>query len=311
MINRLPAWFRQDIPDTSTLEKIHLLSKFNVHTVCQEARCPNLSYCFKNSRLTFMLLGDTCTRNCRFCAVSPVRSKLSEATAPPLAGTSNGVSLSADNLKDFDLDEPFRIREAVKRLGLNYVVITSVTRDDLQDGGAGIFAKTVELIRKDNPQAEVEVLIPDFGGKTESLKCVLDAHPDIIAHNLETVERLYKDLKPACDYRVSLGILKKIKELKPSMLTKSSLILGVGEKETEVIQTMRDLRNVSCDILTLGQYLAASKQNYPVKEFVSFEQFQRYREIGLNLGFKAVLSGPLVRSSYYAQELYKTCMTSS
>lgn len=289
MINRLPRWFRQDIPDTATLEKIHLLSKFNVHTVCQEARCPNLSHCFKNSRLTFMLLGDTCTRNCRFCA----------------------VSLSNDNLKDLDLNEPFRIRETVKRLGLNYVVITSVTRDDLQDGGAGIFAKTIELIRKDNPQTEVEVLIPDFGGKTESLKCVLDAHPNIIAHNLETVERLYKDLKPACDYGVSLGIFKKIKELSPLMLTKSSLILGVGEKETEVIQTMQDLRNVSCDILTLGQYLAASKQNYPVKEFVSFGQFQRYREIGLNLGFKAVLSGPKVRSSYYAQEVYKTCMTSS
>lgn len=283
MINRLPAWFRQDIPDIATKEKVHLLSEFNVHTVCQEAKCPNLGHCFKNSKLTFMILGDTCTRNCRFCGVEKANNKF--------------LSL--------DLGEPWRIAEAVKELGLNYVVVTSVTRDDLEDAGAGIFAKTIELIRRNNREVKVEVLIPDFRGRISSLKHVLDALPSIVAHNLETVRRLYKDLKPRCDYRVSLGILKKIKEIRPSIITKSSLILGVGEIAEEVIQTMQDLRNVACDILTLGQYLAPSRNHYPVKEFIDIEQFRRYREIGLKLGFKAVLSGPKVRSSYQAEEIYK------
>jgi len=290
MINRLPQWFRQDIPDTITLERTRIVSEFNIHTVCQEAKCPNLGYCFKNSRLTFIILGDTCTRNCRFCAVNK---------------TNGEYSLGLDS------DEPYRISQIVKRLSIKYVVITSVSRDDLCDGGAAQFAKTIELIRDLNKNIKIEVLIPDFQGRISSLRTVLDAEPDLVAHNIETISRLYKDLRPAANYQGSLDILKKIKELKPSLISKSSLMLGLGETEEEVKQTLEDLRKSKCDILTLGQYLAPSKEHYPVKEFIDMEQFERYREIGLSLGFKAVLSGPLVRSSYRAEEVYKTCMISS
>jgi len=290
MINRLPHWFRQDIPDTITLERTRIVSEFNIHTVCQEAKCPNLGYCFKNSRLTFIILGDTCTRNCRFCAVNK---------------TNGEYSLGLDS------DEPYRISQIVKRLSIKYVVITSVSRDDLCDGGAAQFAKTIELIRVLNKNIKIEVLIPDFQGRISSLRTVLDAEPDLVAHNIETISRLYNDLRPAANYQGSLDILKKIKELKPSLISKSSLMLGLGETEEEVKQTLEDLRKSKCDILTLGQYLAPSKEHYPVKEFIDIEQFERYREIGLSLGFKAVLSGPLVRSSYRAEEVYKTCMISS
>jgi lipoic acid synthetase len=289
MKNRLPYWFKQDLPDDTTLTMLGLLSGFNINTVCQKAKCPNLNYCFKKSKLTFMILGDTCSRNCRFCAVDK----------------------SDNKNRGLDLDEPFRIAEAVKELGLDYAVITSVTRDDLEDAGASVFAKTIELIRSINRNIKVEVLIPDFQGKITSLKCVSDAVPDVMAHNLEAVSRLYKYLKPGCDYEVSLGILKKIKELNPAIITKSSLILGIGETENEVIAAMEDLRDADCDILTLGQYLSPSVNHYPVEEFIDLEQFQRYSKIGLDLGFKALLSGPLVRSSYRAEEVYKKCMSSS
>lgn len=283
MKNRLPVWFRQEIPDTHTLAMRHLFSEFDVHTVCQEARCPNLTHCFKNNHLTFIILGDTCTRKCSFCAV----------------GKSNNRYLTLDR------DEPYRIREIVKRLGLNYVVITSVTRDDLEDGGAGIFTQTIELIRSLNRQIKIEALIPDFGGKITSLKIVLDAQPDLVAHNIETVKRLYKELRPMANYQISLDILNKTKKLKPLIVSKSSIMLGLSETEEEVIETMKDLRFSQCDILTLGQYLAPSENHYPVKEFISPKQFARYKQIGLSLGFKSVLSGPLVRSSYRAEEAYQ------
>ena len=289
MKNRLPYWFKQDLADDTTLTMLGLLSGLNINTVCQKAKCPNLNYCFKKSKLTFMILGNTCSRNCRFCAVDK----------------------SDNRNKGLDLDEPFRIAEAVKELGLDYVVITSVTRDDLEDGGAAVFAKTIELVRSINRNIKVEVLIPDFQGKITSLQCVLDAVPDVTAHNLEAVNRLYKDLKPRCDYAVSLRILKKIKELNQAMITKSSLILGIGETENEVIAAMEDLRDADCDILTLGQYLSPSVNHYPVEEFIDLEQFQRYSRIGLGVGFKAILSGPLVRSSYRAEEVYRKCMSSS
>lgn len=289
MINRLPFWFRQDIPDTLTFKKVRLLSEFNLNTVCQEARCPNLGACFRESRLTFMILGDTCTRNCRFCGVNKSR----------------GTELSVDK------DEPHRISEIVKLLELNYVVITSVTRDDLLDGGATQFARTIGLIHNIDKNIKIEVLIPDFQSKVSSLKTVLDAQPDLVAHNIETVRGIYKDLRPMANYDISLEVLKKIKELKPALTTKSSLILGLGEKAEEVIKTMQDLRDSQCDILTLGQYLTPSRNHYPVKEFIDIKQFQRYQERGLNLGFKVILSGPLVRSSYQAEEVYKTCMMSS
>ncbi len=301
-MNRLPLWFRQEIPDKITLERTQLLSEFNVRTVCQEARCPNLSFCFKRQKFTFIILGDTCTRNCRFCAVGKTENK---------------------NLK-LDEDEPWRIAKVVKDLGLNYVVITSVARDDLADGGARIFSQTIELIRRINSDinpvrdtansnnnlvvsngVKTEVLIPDFKGSILSLKVVLDAQPHLVGHNIETVERLYKDLRPKANYRISLGILKKIKEIQPLFTTKSSLMLGLGETEEEVIKTMQDLLYSGCDILTLGQYLAPSPAHYPIKEFIGIEQFQRYRDIGLGLGFKSALAGPLVRSSYRAEEVYK------
>lgn len=282
-INGLPDWLKQEIPDSVALEQARILSRFGVRTVCQEAKCPNISYCFRHLEFTFLVLGGVCSRNCRFCAVK---------------------KCSHGNL-ELDLDEPMRIAKAVKELGLEYVVITSVSRDDLDDGGAEIFARTIRLIRKIGCDIKVEVLIPDFQGKASSLKCVLDVSPCVAAHNIETVERLYKKLRPEADYWLSLGVLNKIKEIQPLAITKSSLMLGLGEREAEVVETMKELRSHQCDILTFGQYLAPSVDHYPVEEFITPEQFVRYRDVGLGLGFKSVLSGPLVRSSYKAAEVYK------
>ncbi len=281
MKNRLPVWFKQDIPDATVRGRMQLFSEFKVNTVCCEARCPNLSFCFKNLKFTFMILGNTCTRNCRFCAVAQ----------------------SKKDTLSLDENEPHRISQIAKILNLKFVVITSVTRDDLTDGGATQFVKTIELIHSIDKNIKIEVLIPDFSGNIASLKTVIDAKPSILAHNIETVKRLYKTLRPKANYQASLDILNKTKEINPSLATKSSLILGLGETEEEVIYTMEDLRYNQCDILTLGQYLAPSDTHYPVKEFISIEQFQRYRRIGLRLGFRAVLSGPKVRSSYHAEEV--------
>jgi lipoic acid synthetase len=283
MQNRLPPWFRQKAPSVETLQRARLLSSLRVHTVCQKALCPNLDSCFNNLRLTFMILGDTCTRDCRFCAVA---------------------KLDNSNL-ELDLQEPKRIAAAVRGLALSYVVITSVTRDDLADGGSGIFAQTIEAIRTLDKRIKIEVLIPDFKGSAASLKCVVDAGPDVIAHNIETVSRLYQEIRPKADYRLSLAVLSLIKKMKGKVITKSSVMLGLGEKEEEVLSVMQELRQNRCDILILGQYLAPSKEHYPVKEFISKEKFARYKESALALGFKAVLSGPLVRSSYQAEEIYK------
>lgn len=281
MNSKLPSWFKQDIPDELTLRAKAIFSEFAVNTVCQEAKCPSITYCFKNRKAAFMILGNTCTRNCRFCAVNKSENK----------------SLVIDK------DEPYRISEVVKLLALNYVIITSVTRDDFPDGGANMFAKTIELIHGVNKNIKIEVLIPDFQGKISSLKCIVEAGPLVVAHNIETIQRLYRDLRPQADYRRSLELLSKIKELKPHINTKSSIMLGLGETEREVIGTMEDLRIHQCDILTLGQYLAPSIDHYPIKEFIKPEQFQKYRDIAIALGFKAVLSGPLVRSSYQAEKV--------
>ncbi len=283
MQNRLPDWFRQTIPDEKVLHKAKLLSALGINTVCHLAHCPNLNSCFNKGKLTFMILGDSCTRGCRFCAVT-------KANNMPLG---------------IDQNEPRRIAETVKLLGLRYVVITSVTRDDLNDGGSEIFAKTIFSVRRLARHIKIEVLIPDFQGSIYSLRCVLGASPDVVSHNIETVEGLYRDLRPQADYQLSLDLLGAIKKISPKTITKSSLMLGLGEKENEVLEAMRDLRQSRCDILTLGQYLAPSAGHYPVKEFISKEQFARYKEKGLNLGFKAVLSGPLVRSSYQADEVFK------
>ncbi|MCX5709615.1 MAG: lipoyl synthase [Candidatus Omnitrophica bacterium] len=283
MKQRLPVWFKQNIPDKETLSLKGLLAEFGLHTVCQEARCPNIVNCFKRKKATFMILGTACTRNCAFCGVT--KSAGAPATDPE--------------------DEAHRISEAVKEMGLKYAVITSVTRDDLSDGGSGVFSRTVKAIKDANKDVKVEVLIPDLAGSAESLKRVLDAQPDVLAHNIETVKRLYPEVRPKADYRLSLDILAKAKELNPGVFTKSSLMLGLGETGAEVIEAMHDLAGSGCDILTLGQYLAPSPNHYPVKEFVSIEEFERLRNIGLAAGFKAVLSGPLVRSSYKAEEVFE------
>jgi lipoic acid synthetase len=289
MKNRLPAWFKQDVPDEIALRVSRKLSEFNIHTVCKEARCPNINNCFKHKNLTFMILGNTCTRHCRFCNL--------------------GTVLELKQKRPFQEDslrltqEPSLISEVVKIMDLRYVVITSVTRDDLHDGGASIFAKTIELIHALNREIKVEVLIPDFQGKVSSLTCVLEANPYVVAHNIETVRRLYKDLRPQADYQLSVNILGKIKKLAPLTFTKSFLMLGLGETKEEVVYAMEDLKNENCDILTLGQYLAPSVNHYPVKEFLDIGQFQEYEQIGISLGFKKVVSGPLVRSSYKAEEV--------
>ncbi len=261
-----------------------LLSRLGVTTVCQHAQCPNITRCFFEGQATFMILGSTCTRHCRFCAVH-------KSGTHPLA---------------VDPKEPSRIREAVRLLNLSYVVITSVARDDLPDAGAVSFARTIEAVRSLNQDIKIEVLIPDFQGQAAGLECVLDARPNVLAHNLETVERLYEDVRPEADYRLSLGLLRQAKKSYPKVLTKSSLMLGLGETREEVIVAMEDLGKSSCDILTLGQYLAPSKNHYPIQEFIRQEQFEEYEEIALSLGFKAVLAGLLVRSSYRAEELFNS-----
>jgi lipoic acid synthetase len=283
MTSRLPVWFKQDLPDNIALKNKRLFSDYGVHTVCQEASCPNLNRCFKEQRFTFLILGDVCTRSCAFCCVNKLKKKKLY----------------------LDQSEPARIREVVRKLGIDYAVITSVTRDDLSDGGAAYFAETIRLIHGLHRGIEIEVLIPDLQGRMESLEHILAAKPQVLAHNLETIERLYADLRPEADYRVSLNLLNKAKDLNPDLVTKSSLILGLGEKEPEVIETMQDLKVNHCDFLTLGQYLAPSCEHYPVKEFITPQQFKRYENIALGLGFKAVLAGPLVRSSYQAKEIYR------
>ncbi len=283
MKNRLPNWFRQEIITNAALKKLSVLSEAGVHTVCSEAKCPNLNSCFKESRFTFLILGDKCTRNCRFCGVD---------------------KLSGGN-SEIDKHEPYRVSEIVKNLGLKYVVVTSVTRDDLSDGGSGQFVTTIEAIRDIDRHIAVEVLIPDFLGNINSLDKVINAKPTVLAHNMETVRRLYPAVRPEANYEVSLSVFSRAKEINSLLPTKSSLILGLGEGEEEVILTMEDLRAAGCDILTLGQYLSPGPGYYPVKEFLSPLRFDRYRDIGIDMGFKGVLSGPLVRSSYRAEHTYR------
>jgi lipoic acid synthetase len=278
----LPDWFKQEIPSLECLENSRRLSSAGINTVCVEAKCPNLPVCFKQRKLTFMILGSVCTRSCRFCAV----------------GKSKG------RLPGPDETEPQRIAEAVRGLNITYAVVTSVSRDDLDDAGASQFSNTVLAIRKSSPAVLVEILIPDFEGKITALKSVVRAEPAVIGHNIETVSRLYRYLRPEADYGRSLELLKTLKQLNSAVVTKSSLMLGLSESEDEVIDTMKDLRSSGCDILTLGQYLAPSPDHEPVSEFISPERFLDYRRKALTLGFKSVLSGPLVRSSFEAEQTY-------
>ena len=282
MKNRLPSGFRQEIPDARASRALGILNGLNVRTVCAQARCPNLTRCFKNREITFIILGDVCTRNCRFCAVRK----------------------SPDSHLTVDAGEPKRVAHAVKTLGLEYVVITSVTRDDLSDGGARHFSETIDCVQNVNGCVKVEILIPDFKGKRTSLEAVVAAGPSVIGHNLETVKRLYAQVKPDSDYGISLEVLRAIKEINPAMVTKSSLMLGIGEQQPELVAAMRDLREAGCDMLVLGQYLAPSPAHYPIRDFIREENFKIYRNIAVDLGFKAVSAEPLARSSYHAGKLY-------
>ncbi len=278
-----PLWLRRKLPDQEALQKMRaLLQRYGLNTVCEGALCPNRGECFRQGTATFLILGRTCTRSCTFCAI-PSEER------PPAP----------------DPEEPQRIFEAVSELGLTHVVVTSVTRDDLEDGGASHFAKTVRALKRTESTIVVEVLIPDFQGSFESLKIVADSGPDIVNHNLETVPRLYPEVRPQADYRRSLHLLKTVKEIDPGRVTKSGLMLGLGEQRDEVLEVMSDLRKISCDLLTLGQYLQPSGRHHPVVRYIPPEEFEDLRCAGEKMGFKAVFSAPLVRSSFHAAEVFK------
>lgn len=272
-----PAWLKARIPGGENYSRLkELMRTHRLHTVCEEARCPNMGECWNNGTATFMILGDVCTRSCGFCAVKTGRPT------------------------ELDADEPRRVAETVKRMGIRHAVITSVNRDELYDGGAQIFAETIRQVRLVNPGVRVEVLIPDFQGEEFALNIVLDAFPDILNHNLETVPRLYKTVRPQAKYERSLQLLDRAKHR--GFVTKTGLMLGIGERTEEVIGVMEDIRSVKCDILTLGQYLQPTKEHIPVGRFVHPDEFAMLKKIGLEMGFKHVESGPLVRSSYHAEQ---------
>ena len=257
-----------------------LLRDLHLNTVCEGAHCPNMGRCFASGTATFMILGNNCTRSCTFCAVEK---------HPP---------------SPLEVDEPERIVEAVRRLGLSYVVITSVTRDDLDDGGAAHFARTVDLLHSGLPQVRVEVLIPDFKGDAAALALVVNSKPAVLAHNLETVPRLYAEVRPQAVYRRSLELLGRVKRQDGSMVTKSGIMLGLGETQAEVRQVLEDLRAEACDLLTLGQYLAPSRRHHELVRYVTPAEFAEYEAVGMEMGFRGVASAPLVRSSFRAGELY-------
>jgi len=258
-----------------------LLARSNLHSVCQEANCPNISHCFEQGTATFLILGDICTRGCKFCDVK------------------RGDPLPVDE------DEPGRVAEATEELKLQYVVITSVTRDDLPDGGAYIFARTIREIKRSVPDCKVEVLIPDFAGSFESLKIVLEAKPDVLNHNMETVRRLYPTVRKGADYQTSLDLLSNVKKIDKSIITKSGMMLGLEESWDEITQLMNDLKNADCELLTIGQYLSPSENHLPVAKFYHPDEFAELKTIGERMGFTHVESGPLVRSSYHAKEQVK------
>jgi len=273
-----PEWLNKKIKLGECSGTKELLRRLDLETVCEQASCPNIGECFSRSHATFLILGKACTRSCSFCNVVKAR---------PMAS---------------DPGEPARIAEAVCKLSLKHVVITSVTRDDLPDGGAGQFAGTIHEIRKNTPLVSIEVLIPDFKLSLDSIKLVVNAKPDIIAHNVETVPSLYKAVRSGSDYKRSLEVLRIIKELSASIKTKSGIMLGMGEKQDEVISVMRDLRNVGCDFLSIGQYLSPSKLHYPVKKYIDPDRFAYYKREGTAIGFLHIESAPYVRSSYRAGE---------
>ena len=272
-----PDWFKVSY-DSEVGSIGKMMEDNSLHTVCKEANCPNRGECYKKRTVTFMIMGNKCSRNCKFCNVT------------------NGIPTPLDPM------EPFNVAKSAKKLGLNHVVITSVTRDDLADGGAGHFAKTIEEIKRLNPEVTVEVLIPDLKGEDKNLDIIINAKPDVINHNMETIERLYEKIRPEAIYNRSLYVLKYIKEKDPKILTKTGIMVGLGEKDEEVYKVMDDVLKVGCDIFTIGQYLQPSRKHVNVQEYVSLEKFEEYRKIGIQKGFRFIASSPLVRSSYKAAE---------
>ena len=283
-----PSWIRAKAPDGAEYRELkRLVESARLHTVCQSAHCPNIGECWRERTAAFMILGDVCTRNCRFCAINK--------------GSPEGS----------DDGEPQRVADAVAHLRLKHAVVTSVTRDDLPDGGASVFAEVIRRIRAIVPGCAVEVLIPDFQGDWDALRCVIEAQPDVLNHNIETVERCYPEVRPQAVYSRSIELLRRAKAMQPSLRTKSGLMVGVGETWEEVVQTMRDLRSVDCDVLTIGQYLAPSKQHHLISRYYTPDEFADLKRIGLELGFARVESGPLVRSSYHAAASPRDPETSS
>ena len=272
-----PPWLRVRLPSGETHARLkRLMRRKTLHTVCEEAMCPNLAECWGHGTATFLILGDVCTRSCSFCAVKVGRPE------------------------PVDEEEPARVAEAVAAMNLRHAVVTSVNRDDLPDGGAAIFAETIRQIRARVPNCTVEVLIPDFKGDRQALATVMDARPDILDHNVETVPRLYPQVRPQAKYQRSLRVLRTAKELTPNALTKSGIMVGLGETWDELLAVMADLRAVDCDILTIGQYLRPTRTHLPVVRYYTPDEFEALREAGYAVGFRWVESGPLVRSSYHA-----------
>ena len=276
---RKPSWLKVKAPGGENFLRLrHMMRDLNLHTVCEEAHCPNIGECWEHGTATFMILGDVCTRNCAYCAVAHGR--------PP----------------KYDIEEPARVAQAIAELNLRHAVITSVDRDDLPDFGAYIFAETIRQIRQRLPDCSIEVLVPDFQGNEDSIRAVLEAGPDIYNHNTETVPRLYKRARPGGKYPRLLEIFRIAKRIAPHIPTKTGIILGLGETNEEVVQVMHDLRAVDVDILTLGQYLRPSDGHIPLDRYVTPQEFRELYETGMRMGFRHVESGPLVRSSYHAWE---------
>jgi len=283
---RKPDWIRVKISANEDITRIKKTLRENkLHTVCEEAACPNLGECFSHGTATFMIMGDICTRRCPFCDVAHGKPKA------------------------LDQQEPINLAKTIKEMALKYVVITSVDRDDLRDGGAGHFSDCIKAIRRQSPATKIEILVPDFRGRMDKAIDILKTQPcDVFNHNLETVPRLYKKARPGADYQGSLSLLKKYQQAYPEGMTKSGIMLGLGEREEEVNQVMKDLREHGCNMLTLGQYLQPSKDHLPVIEYITPKQFDRYAETAKALGFKNVASAPLVRSSYHADLQAKELM---
>ncbi|HKM01509.1 MAG TPA: lipoyl synthase [Sedimentibacter sp.] len=278
MARKLPEWLKVSYNKEAVNEVNELMANLKLNTVCKEANCPNLGECYKKNTATFMILGSVCTRNCSFCNVTNGHAEI------------------------VDPHEPQNLAEAVMKLKLNHVVITSVTRDDLEDCGARHFANTIKAVRELNPNTTIEVLIPDLKGLPENLDIIINAKPDVINHNIETIKSLYKEVRPQANYERSLFVLEYVKKEAPSIFTKTGIMVGLGEKDEEVYELMDDCLNVNCDILTIGQYLRPSEEHIKMVEYVRPEKFEEYKKVGLEKGFSYIASSPLVRSSYKAEE---------